>query len=535
MSVHSLIDRFDQQSSGGVGTLAAAAAAAAAEESVAKSGSGSEETLTTTQPKPTIQPLVSEPILPTIRSLTSSPNRSETPKQNLGSLGSILGPELSDVLYSEGALIEAIRLRIEQEKTQQEAYRNEIASKNLDILQTALRAQVPVQLIPQMCVSSSLIAEQNQLQQLQTMYASSVHPQHHQQRLLLIASQTSTSSSSQVVNQMPPGQAQAQAHHLQHGYQHQPQGSFSQSYGPQFASQQKVPNTGLLPPGHYSGGERNARGYPVTSLARPDTLSASSVPPLNYRFGGPSMPSTSASTMSSPSYLTSRRPLSPAKIGAQAVANLNMPPTTPSKRSASSLYLHQRHYSMPVDTSSTESPLGQTQSITPQRGNKASSSTKKNQQQGGVGPTSSSLSGTTARIQVNPLPAQPLHKQKKLGQPPSQESMTSLSHIIQFHHWKPENPGSSSGSSNIPTVMGSGATPIISTGTSTSTPGPSPRLGPNRNHKRHKLESMSIDVGSRAPSKLTTPDENTSDHDLTLDDDTDTSRLAEPPTEPQSR
>lgn len=521
MSVHSLIDRFDQQSSGGVGTLAAAAAAAAAEESAAKTASETEENPSKSPLfKPKLQPLASEPLLLSVRSLASSPKRTESPKQSRGSLASILGPELSDFPYSEGALVEAIRLRIEQEKTQQEAFRREVASKNFDILQTALRAQVPVHLIPQMCVSSSLIAEQHQIQQLQSMYGSSgqqyVHPHHQQQRLLL--SQTSSQASVQLPHHQTQVQAQAQLHAqsqpMQYPYQHQPLSSFSQGYGPQFISPgtQQPPSTGLLPPGHYSGGERNARVYPVASLARPDTLSASSVPPLNYRFGGPSVPATSS--MSSPSYPSTRRPLSPAKIGAQAVANLNMP-TTPSKRSATNLYQHQRHYSMPVDTSSTEIPLShsalaQAMNIgTPQKGTKSGS--KRSQ-----GPPSPSLSGTTARIQVNPLPAQPLHKQKKLGQPPSQESMTSLSHIIQFHHWKPENPGV--GSVPTGTVMG----------------GPQSLSVPGRGHKRHKLESMSIDAGSHAPSKLTTPEENASDHDLTLDDDTDTSRLAEPPTQPQS-
>ena len=41
-------------------------------------------------------------------------------------------------------------------------------------------------------------------------------------------------------------------------------------------------------------------------------------------------------------------------------------------------------------------------------------------------------------IQVKPVPAQPLMKQN-LSQPPSQESMTSFQHVIQFQHWRPED------------------------------------------------------------------------------------------------
>lgn len=133
-----------------------------------------------------------------------------------------------------------------------------------------------------------------------------------------------------------------------------------------------------------------------------DSLNANPIPPMQYRFGGGSTP------LAQPPVLLSRRPLSPAKIGAAAVANLANP-TTPYRPAKRTIPLHQRHFSMPVELSrkpakGMPSPIG----LTPQ-------------------------------IQVKPLPAQPLHKQ--LRKPPSQELMTSFQHIIQFHHWKPEYPG----------------------------------------------------------------------------------------------
>ena len=75
------------------------------------------------------------------------------------------------------------------------------------------------------------------------------------------------------------------------------------------------------------------------------------------------------------------------------------------------------------------------------------------------------------KIQVKPSPAQPLHKQTRLSKQPSQESMTSAQHVIQFHHWKP---GLAPPNQNL--EYGSSS----------------------RSHKRHKstLENMSIDLGS---------------------------------------
>lgn len=138
----------------------------------------------------------------------------------------------------------------------------------------------------------------------------------------------------------------------------------------------------------------NIRRRATGNTLYPDGLNPS-VPPMNYRFGTG----------------TSKRPLSPAKIGAQAVANLATPtspyrhPTSNTRRTRSLISNHQRHSSMP-----SEKELSN-QSI-------------------------SLPMGGTSTIQVKPLPAQPLININR--EPPSQESMTSFQHIIQFHHWKPE-------------------------------------------------------------------------------------------------
>lgn len=116
----------------------------------------------------------------------------------------------------------------------------------------------------------------------------------------------------------------------------------------------------------------------------------------------------------------------------------------------------------------------------------------------------------TPKIQVKPSPAQPLNKQTRLSKQPSQESMTSAQHVIQFHHWKP------------------GLTPLNQGLEYGNLP---------RSHKRHKStqENMSIDIGSspghlnklsQAESSTTrgatgnsdnTKSEDLDEHDITMD------------------
>lgn len=193
---------------------------------------------------------------------------------------------------------------------------------------------------------------------------------------------------------------------------------------------------------------------------------ASIVAPLNYRFGlGPKL---------NPE--TPQRTLSPAKIGAAAVANLTNP-VTPYRQTYRTIPSHQRHFSMPADPGimgTRSSERIKSKSLHPSR--------------------LRSPQGSTSAIQVKPSPAQPLHKQTKNSQIPSQESMTSFQHIIQFHHWKPQNPDEQPPSdkppgpiSDIP--LGQYSMEPVSISRSSSRAGVS--------HKRHKSSDMSVDLLSQ--------------------------------------
>ena len=149
-----------------------------------------------------------------------------------------------------------------------------------------------------------------------------------------------------------------------------------------------------------------------------DTFNVNPGPPLSFRFGAGSSTSSASG----------RRPLSPAKIGAAAVANLATP-TTPYRGSSSTASTstrrsaaHHRHSSLPLDTSGSSHRLSSVTSG-PESG-------ELNRGQGLQSP----LTGATSTLQVKPIPAQPLHKQSKLQVQPLQESMTSFQHVIQFHH-----------------------------------------------------------------------------------------------------
>ena len=69
----------------------------------------------------------------------------------------LLGPNVTSFPFSEETFLNALKLRAEQERTKQEYYRVETANKNLAILQTALRAQMPVNMIPY-CVLEMLLS-----------------------------------------------------------------------------------------------------------------------------------------------------------------------------------------------------------------------------------------------------------------------------------------------------------------------------------------------------------------------------------------
>lgn len=298
-----------------------------------------------------------------------------------GLLG-LLGPNVKSFPFSEEAFVESVKLRAEQEKTKQSYYKLETANKNLLILNTALKAQVPPNLIPMMYV-------------------------HHDD----------------VKGKDPETQPEKKTN----------------------------PSSSLASPFQQSKGTPTNR-----NLYQQDASNSNLVPPIHYKFGGANTPNTS------------RRPLSPAKIGAAAVANLATPTNT-YRTNRKVLPQHQRHFSMPTTTSST----------TPYRKLPGDLNTidTSGEAQAKLKPISTNTSdsstlhsplGATSSIQVKPSPAQPLQKLVKLANPPSQESMTSFQHIIQFHHWKPEGP-------NVGT-MSSGS--------------------PMKSHKRHKSDNMSIDMPS---------------------------------------
>lgn len=223
------------------------------------------------------------------------------PKLTNPGLLALLGANVTEFPYSETAYVEALRLRVEQERTKQEYYRHETAHKQLMIIESARQAQVPPHLISHIF-----------------------------------------------------------------GTPTEPTPSVSPTRQPALPARSLMVPLAAPPYGSYDN--------------------ASTVPPQQYRFGSPS-----------------RRPLSPAKIGAAAVANLSTP-TAPYRNVLRKPKhpLHQRHYSLPSEFASPKRNAG---SLT---------------------------------IQVKPLPAQPLVMQN-LTRPPSQESMTSFQHVIQFQHWRPED------------------------------------------------------------------------------------------------
>ena len=253
--------------------------------------------------------------------LQPAPQPAPPPAQLNPGLLALLGPNVTEFPLSEAAYVEALRLRVEQERTKQEYYRHETAHKKLMILDLARQAQVPPHLIPYMCGPVEDPANASPRRQLAV-----------------------------------------------------PSGTRSP-----------------MPPQAYLSPHDNA----------------SPVPPQQFRFGGaasgPAGGTAASGASGSASGSTARRPLSPAKLGAAAVASLATPTAPYRGASVRKKHpLHHRHYSLP---SEFPSPKRKPAALT---------------------------------IQVKPVPAQPLMKQN-LSQPPSQESMTSFQHVIQFQHWRPED------------------------------------------------------------------------------------------------
>lgn len=275
----------------------------------------------------------------------------------------LLGPNVGPMPHT--AFVEALRLRAEEERTRQEQIRLQLATKNLQLAELAVKNDVPAHLIPSMCVGSQ----------------------------------------------------------------------------PLPASVPQSRRSDLDAKSPYLAPSPSIRSYDPCD-------NASSVAPLNYRFGGGSKPPN-----------TVRRPLSPAKLGAAAVANLANP-VTPYRPSHRTLPKHQRHFSMPAET------------LSPVK------TTSERKRQGQPSNLQSPL-GSTSSLQVRPLPAQPLRKHTKSQQVPTQESMSSFQHVIQFHHWRPENLAMDR--------------PDHERGERTSVSSTSLRRG-LVSHKRHKSNEMSIDL-----------------------------------------
>lgn len=392
---------------------------------------------------------ISEMSQENLTSLYSSPTINQT------GLLSLLGPNVTSFPFSESAYTETIKLRAEQERTKQDFYMLEIANRNLSIIQTALSASVPSDMIPSMCVGSGFnhISDfERQVQQQQQRFQQQSHLQPQQQ--------TERFHQPQKFQQQPQKLQQQQS-------QQQPQSNLTvpglipiQQQQRQQHQQPHRPNPSAqttFQPGHM----RSSSSKDYTT----DLLNANPIPPMQFKFGsGSGSDSGQVSGSRTPIISQNRRPLSPAKIGAAAVANLANPITPYKTQATRTLPLHQRHFSMPVET-------GSKQAIDLNKINTHLSTQQhpKHKQGSPLHHLHSPL-GATSSIQVKPSPAQPLHKQAKLTQPPSQESMTSFQHIIQFHHWKPENPGQGVMSNNP--SSSSGPNPFRNSGTPT--------------HKRHK-------------------------------------------------
>lgn len=360
----------------------------------------------------------------------------------------LLGPDIDKFPHSEPAFVEALRLRAEQERTKQEQIRLELATKNLAIIQAAIQHDVPPHMIPPMCVGPI------PLDALPQGAALSQHLPAHPQFGHRPYPSGDYALAAGVMMPTAPGVPGIRVHSsaLMHPGAPGHPGPLGQPGHPGHSGHPGQPGQHSASPS-ISGAGNPPQPSPFLAPSPSFTRSydshdnASTVAPINYRFGtGPKVPPPPAQ----------RRPLSPAKIGAAAVANLANP-TTPYRPSHRTLPTHQRHFSMPAET------------LSPQRVDRNSKT--RNLQNFQL----QSPLGATSSIQVRPSPAQPLNKQTRNSQIPSQESMTSFQHVIQFHHWKPEGPGDREG-----IERGSISSESLTRGLFS--------------HKRHKSNDMSIDL-----------------------------------------
>ncbi|KAI5959009.1 uncharacterized protein KGF55_005663 [Candida pseudojiufengensis] len=389
-------------------------------------------------------PLQQSTSIPSLSMLNESIQRSSTNQSTPASpkkfnqtitdpgLLTLLGPNISSFPFSEDAFIETMKFKIEQERTKQEFYRAETTNKNLMILQSALQAQIPSSMIPQFIsnVNSSnqqlndnelvLQAIRQQTLQQQSQYQDHQRLQQQQQQQQQQQRQFQNQAF-QVVQPHIEHQQAGVPHHLRQGQ--------SVEYDPNRLQQEYQEQQQQI-------SSQNQRPLKPFGLINQDLLNANPNSPAGFKFGAPS--STSQ-----------KRPLSPAKVGAAAVANLTTPttpfraPTSSAIPSSSSVKRtsrgHQRHYSMPTEVNTSgRNKLKRDLSNQTIDSNRTSSQVLQ------------SPLGATTTLQVNPIPAQPLHKQNKSQVQPSQESMQSFQHVIQFHHWQPETGIQGSGSNTLP-------------------------------------------------------------------------------------
>lgn len=456
---------------------------------------------TVPQPTSTQASQLQKASIPSLSTLNESIQRPQSaltapssPQKTISDPGllTLLGPNVSSFPFSELAFIEAMKLRTEQERTKQEFYRAESANKNLNIIQLALQAQLPPGQIAQLLAggipgSSDDTRPNVQLPYQIPSHASPPYPQPFRWT-------PQQSAPPRLLLEQQIQMIQAQQRQIQLNLQQQQQ---QQQYMQLLQLQQGLqvtPNTTSRLP------QKRATSTDLD-------LGASPMQPKGFKFGGNVFPTTAQ-----------ERPQSPAKIGANAVANLNAP-TTPFRvpRSATSstgrrTRGHQRYNSMPVLTSMSESALS----------SRTGSLRHEFQVPAKASPFLQSPSGATSTLQVNPIPAQPLNEQKKQQTQPLQESMQSFQHVIQFHHWQPESGATSSSTNKSPS------------------------------HKRHK--SITKDANSSTyhegqnyatgtPSekgRVTVADEDVDDPDLSVDTSimetaTKKDELAHPPSRGHSR
>ena len=471
----------------------------------------------------------SQTSIPSLSVLNESIQRSSNPTEPSSSssppgkritdpgLLNLLGPNVGLFPYSEKAFIETMKLRTEQERTKQEYYKAEIAGRNLSIIQHAVQAQIPTHLIPQLCVGNSLsmsqvplelsnptlqllpfISKQQSQLTLQPQNLQSMQTPLLQEQQLQIIQETQRQRQQEL-----QAQAQAQAQ------------SQAQAQAQAQAQSQSQAAQGLQP-SPYIVAQRQVG----TTQPQRDPFNANPNSPSGFKFGGGNGGNQGTHLTSA---TKSKRPMSPAKIGAAAVANLATP-TAPFRRpklseSGSGSQVgagsparrakgHQRHSSMPTNVAGVASSTPFSKLRKARQGSQAffsdlntldSAGGHQNQQKQLL----QSPLGTTTTIQVNPIPAQPLHKQSKLSVQPLQESMTSFQHIIQFHHWRPEEEmegtrsGTGTGTGTGTRRGGGGGLESSSASTIKSSQPPST--------KRRKPLSYSESIGGNSASNILQP------------------------------